>query len=194
MRQNVGGNVVVVVFQSLLEDTGIDQYKELVMSFADEGRPFSFTEVYTDPSQPFDQDLYKAVDELIAEGRISGPSTDLKVDKFGRPLNHDTMIYTKAPGRGGRGIDDLEGPSEDEIRSMVAQDQAGALKFGDAEEYGMMMEDLRRGLAQSQQEGVERARARTTRTPGTPAASGKVPEGSSRGKRRGPPRERPKKK
>lgn len=96
--------------------------------------------------------------------------------------------------RGGRGIDDLEGPSEEEIRSMVAQDQASALKYGDPEEYAMMMEDLRRGLAQAQQEGVERARARTTRTPGTPAASGKVPEGSSRGKRRGPTRERPKKK
>ena len=70
----------------------------------------------------------------------------------------------------------------------------GALKFGDADEYGMIMEDLRRGADQAQQEGVERARARTTRTPGTPAASGKVPEGSSRGERRGPPRERPKKK
>ena len=88
------------------EDTGIDQYKELVMSFADEGRPFSFTEVYKDPSQPFDLDLYKAVDELIAEGRISGPTTDLKLDRFGRVLNHDTMIYTKAPGGGGRSVDE----------------------------------------------------------------------------------------
>ena len=180
------------------EDTGIDQYKELVMSYADEGRPFSFTEVFTDPSQPFDQDLYKAVDELIAEGRISGPTTDLKLDKFGRVLNHDTMIYTKAPGRGGRGIDDLEGPSEEEIRSMVAQDQAGALKFGDAEEYAMMMEDLRRGAGQVQQEIVDRARigrSRTPMKPGTKAPGANPgegqPEGTARAERRGPPRERP---
>lgn len=68
-RQNPRGLGRVPAFT---EDTGIDQYKELVMSFADEGRPFSFTEVYTDPSGPFDQDLYKAVDELIAEGEFLG--------------------------------------------------------------------------------------------------------------------------
>ena len=94
----VGGRV-----PEFTEDTGIDQYKQLVMSFADEGRPFSFTEVFTDPSQPFDQDLYKAVDELVAEGRISGPSPfdDNVYDEFGRPLTHDTMVYTKTPSGGG---------------------------------------------------------------------------------------------
>jgi hypothetical protein len=95
----IGGRV-----PEFTEDTGIDQYKKLVMSFADEGRPFSFTEVFTDPSQPFDQDLYKAVDELVAEGRISGPSPfdDNVYDEFGRPLTHDTMVYTKTPSGGGR--------------------------------------------------------------------------------------------
>jgi hypothetical protein len=87
------------------------------MSFADEGRPFSFQEVFTDPSQPFDQDLYKAVDELVAEGRISGPSPfdDNVYDEFGRPLNHKTMIYTKAPGRGTPG-----GGRIDKFRQEVA--------------------------------------------------------------------------
>ena len=96
-RQNPRGLGRVPEFT---EDDGIDKYKQLVMSYADEGRPFSFTEVFTDRSQPFDLDLYEAVDELLAEGRISGPSTDLKLDKFGNVLGHNTMIYTKAPGGG----------------------------------------------------------------------------------------------
>jgi len=175
------------------EDTGIDQYKELVMSFADEGRPFSFTEVFADPSQPFDQDLYKAVDELIAEGRISGPGTALKLDKFGRVLNHDTMIYTKAPGRGAPGgggrIDDVEGPSEAEIQQMVE-----ASKFGDPEELEMLKEDMRR-LAQAEQQGqIARSNIRRTRTPGTPGEFSQPTEGTSRAVRRSPRRERPKKK
>ena len=83
------------------------------------------------------------------------------------------MIHTKAPGRGGRGVDDLEGPSEEEIRSMVAQDQADALRFGDPEEYAMMMEDLRRGADLVQQETVDRARIGRSRTPMKPGT--KVP-------------------
>ena len=136
-------------------------------------------------------------DEALREYRIIAEAKqfDDYVDPDAYPnLSRPQTLIDRSMKGGGRGIDDLEGPSEEEIRSMVAQDQAGALKFGDAEEYAMMMEDMRRGLAQAQQEGVDRARARTTRTPGTPAASGKVPEGSSRGERRGPPRERPKKK
>jgi hypothetical protein len=136
-------------------------------------------------ARKYPEDVFAEVSRRIKAGDKYGSETFYEI------ADPDDYL---TPGRGGRGIDDLEGPSEEEIRSMVAQDQAGALKFGDAEEYAMMMEDMRRGLAQSQQEGVERARARTTRTPGTPAASGKVPEGSSRGERRGPPRERPKKK
>jgi hypothetical protein len=174
------------------EDDGIDKYKQLVMQYADEGRPFSFTEVFEDPSQPFDLDLYKAVDELVAEGRISGPSPfdDNVYDEFGRTLNHNTMVYTKTPGGGGgRSIDDIEGPSEAEIQQMVETS-----KFGDPEELEMLKEDMRR-LAQAEQQGqIESGRVRRSRTPGAAGASGKVPEGTSRAERKGTPRERPKKK
>ena len=39
---------------------------------------------------------------------------------------------------------------------------------------------------------IERGRVRSTRTPGTPGASGKIPEGTSRAERKGGKRERPK--
>ena len=182
-RREGGGRV-----SAFTEDDGIDKYKQLVMQYADEGRPFSFTEVFTDPSQPFDLDLYKAVDELVAEGRISGPSTDLKLDKFGRVLDHNTMIYTKTPG-GGRSVGDIEGPSEAEIQQMIETS-----RFGDPEELEMLKEDMRRMAELEQGAQIESGRVRRSRTPGAAGASGKVPEGTSRAERKGTVRERPKKK
>jgi hypothetical protein len=102
---------------------------------------------------------------------------------------------------GGRGIDDLEGPSEEELQSMIAQDQASMLRFGDPDEYAMLMEDMRRGAETLQQEDVDRARIARRRSPMKPGAKvtganpGEgMPEGTSRAVRRGPVRRRPGKK
>jgi hypothetical protein len=92
-----------------------------------------------------------------------------------------------APSGGGRSIDDLEGPSEAEIRQMVEQG-----RFGDPEELEMLKEDMRRMAQLEQGAQIGRGRARQSRSPGTPGVSGEIPEGTSRADRKGTIRERPK--
>ena len=88
---------------------------------------------------------------------------------------------------GGRSIDDIEGPSEAEIQQMIEQG-----RFGDPEQLEILKEDMRRMAELEQQGQLERGRVRSTRTPGAPGASGKIPEGTSRAERKGGKRERPK--
>ena len=91
-----------------------------------------------------------------------------------------------------RGYDDdfdAAGPSEAEIQEMIQTS-----KFGDPNELEMLKEDMRRIAGWKQGAQVESGRVRGSRTPGTPSASGKIPEGTSRAEPKGPRRERPKKK
>ena len=91
------------------------------------------------------------------------------------------------PGGGGRSIDDIEGPSEAEIQQMIEQG-----RFGDPEQLEILKEDMRRMAELEQGAQIESGRVRSTRTPGAPGASGKIPEGTSRAERKGGKRERPK--
>jgi len=91
--------------------------------------------------------------------------------------------------RGGRSIDDIEGPSESEIEQMVQQG-----RFGDPYQLEMLKENMRRAAEAQQQADVARTNIRRTRTPGTPGEFGRSTEGTSRAERKGTPRERPKKK
>jgi hypothetical protein len=65
--------------------------KKLVIQYASRGRPFSFQDVYEDDSDPTDLDLYQAVSDLVAEGRITGP------DPLDRSThgNHNDWVYHK---------------------------------------------------------------------------------------------------
>jgi hypothetical protein len=138
-------------------------------------------------------ELRQLRDEYVAYGYDDFPGRSER--------GFDEIPLPDSSPSGGRGIDDLEGPSEEELQSMIAQDQASMLRFGDPDEYAMLMEDMRRGAEDIQQETVDRARIARSRSPMKPGAKvtganpGEgVPEGTSRAVRRGPVRRRPGKK
>jgi hypothetical protein len=108
---------------------------------------------------------------------------------YGLPADYRDPAISGGTPRGGRSVDDIEGPSEAEIQQMIETS-----RFGDPEELEMLKEDMRRMAELEQGAQIESGRVRRSRTPGAAGASGKVPEGTSRAERKGTVRERPKKK
>lgn len=125
-------------------------------------------------------DIGKNYDDFF---RVSGFKDEFSSGKLNDRLSQNYADRIDS----GRRIDDLEGPSEAEIRQMVEQG-----RFGDPEELEMLKEDMRRMAQLEQGAQIGRGRARQSRSPGTPGVSGEIPEGTSRADRKGGKRERPK--
>ena len=106
-------------------------------------------------------DIGKNYDDFF---RVSGFQDDLSSSKLNDRLSQNYAARIDS----GRRIDDLEGPSEAEIRQMVDQ------RFADPNELEMMKEDMRRMAELTQDEQIAQAkkgRTRRSRTPGAPGAT-----------------------
>ena len=169
-----------------LEDMFDDYQDDLVLSkqllmdglgWADNHR--RFMEVF--------QNQYYAKYELVGNRLVKNELPDEKYRR--NPMSGRTGPVVTREWDPNKAVDydDLEGPSEAEIDQMVSQSQ-----FGDPYQLEMLKEDMRRMAELEQGAQIERGRVRSTRTPGTPGASGKIPEGTSRAERKGGKRERPK--
>lgn len=77
---------VVVVTDA--DPARIADAKALILSFLDRDGTVCVHDVYAHPSDPLDGDLYDAVTELLAEGKVKGPAIE-------SCRSHHDMVYTK---------------------------------------------------------------------------------------------------
>lgn len=72
-----------------VQASGVSEAKKLIKKYLAKGKPFTFQDVYEDPSDPTDQDLYKAFSEMVKDGEINGP------DPHKARGNHTDWKYQK---------------------------------------------------------------------------------------------------
>ena len=164
-------------------------------TWSDQYRKTGYTQAHEDKYRLLDQKLDGVYSEAERLGIMDSGLDDFVERRFpdmDEYLELETVrmredIRRRSALGGSRSIDDLEGPSESEIQQMVETS-----RFGDPEELEMLKEDMRRMAELEQGAQIESGRVRSTRTPGTPGASGKIPEGTSRAERKGGKRDRPK--
>lgn len=74
-----------------LQADAVDDAKGLVRRYLAMGEPFTFDELYRDPSAPLDQALYQSVSEMLKSGELIGP------DPTTAAGNHQDWLYQAGP-------------------------------------------------------------------------------------------------
>lgn len=87
MTRSVDSNLAVGGYYRGCPREEVESVRALIMRFIDNDGVVNLDTVYSDPSEPGDQPMYEAVQELLDEGVIVGPHVETP------GLDHTTMVY-----------------------------------------------------------------------------------------------------